>query len=101
MTRQPSRLAAIANSRPSSPEPSSIKVARYMAGGDSGAPIPRLERKQPLESPDHAIDARSSRTDLPGRRSSRDPARQASKTDNSLRSSRGGAGRRVADDQPR
>ena len=32
MTLAPSRFAAIANSRPSSPEPRSIKVAVYMSG---------------------------------------------------------------------
>ena len=36
MTRQPSRLAAMANSRPSSPEPSSMRVARYMAAPLAG-----------------------------------------------------------------
>src|SRR6476661_4666129 len=44
MIRQPRRLAAIANSRPSSPEPSSINLARYISGGDSGAAIARLDR---------------------------------------------------------
>src|SRR5205809_4784939 len=49
MIRQPRRLAAIANSRPSSPDPSSIKVARYMGVGDSGAAIARLDRCNPGE----------------------------------------------------
>src|SRR3954471_1240319 len=36
----------MANSRPSSPEPSNIKVARYMARRDSGAAVAGLERQQ-------------------------------------------------------
>src|SRR5687768_6641000 len=41
--RQPRRFAAIANSRPSSPAPSNIKVARYMGGSDSPGAMARLD----------------------------------------------------------
>src|SRR3954454_21588247 len=46
MIRQPRRFAAIVNSRPSSPEPNSIKVAMNMNAGDSRAANAPLDRPQ-------------------------------------------------------